>query len=159
MKIADVMTKEVSSCSLANNLAEAARLMWEHDFGCVPIVSTDGKPVAMLTDRDVCMAAYTQGVPLRDISVSSAASKDVYSIRADKSTEAGEQLMKLRQVRRLPVVDEAGKLIGVVSLNDLARRATAPGQPRRDGPTAINIAETLGAICEHRVPGRAPRAA
>ena len=50
-------------------LARAAQLMWDHDFGALPVVDADGRLVGMITDRDICMAAYLRGQPLHDISV------------------------------------------------------------------------------------------
>jgi CBS domain-containing protein len=64
----------------ADDLAAAAAVMWDHDCGCVPVVDSENRPIAMLTDRDVCMAAYTQGLPLRAMSVSSAASKGIFTV-------------------------------------------------------------------------------
>jgi len=151
MNVGEVMTKEVFSCMAADDLAKAAGLMWEHDCGCVPVVNSENVPIAMLTDRDACMAAYTQGMPLRAISVSSAASKSVWVVGARDSIDAAEELMKRNQVRRLPVVDRDGRLVGLISLNDIARQAGRPSSRGSNGVTAIGVTQTLAAICEpHR---------
>ena len=60
MKIKDVMTPNVRTCFMSDSLATAAQLMWDHDCGCVPVLSEDARVVGMLTDRDICMAAYFQ---------------------------------------------------------------------------------------------------
>ena len=67
MKVADSMTRDVRACSVHDSLNAAARVMWENDCGCVPIVDSQGRLVGIVTDRDICMATYTQGVPLEDV--------------------------------------------------------------------------------------------
>ena len=73
-RVREVMTKDVLTCSVSDRLNRAAQLMWESDCGCIPIVEEHGMLVGMLTDRDICMAAYTSGKPLSEISVTSAMS-------------------------------------------------------------------------------------
>ena len=117
--------------------------MWEHDCGVVPVVDAEERVLAMLTDRDVCMAAFTQGKPLAELPVSIAASKRVFWVHPHDSVETAERLMRKQQIRRLPVVDERGRLVGLLSLNDLARHAGG----RDDDLSTREISQTLGAIC------------
>jgi CBS-domain-containing membrane protein len=80
----------------------------------------------MLTDRDICMAAYTRGLVLGEIAVSSVMSAHVFSCRPSDSLRSLMSAMSNHQVRRVPVVDDADKVIGIVSLADIARLAQAP---------------------------------
>jgi CBS domain-containing protein len=98
--------------------------MWNHDIGCLPIVDHEGRIIGMLTDRDVCMAAYLQGGPLTSASVTSAMSKEVYTCSEGDDTSTVETLMREKQVHRLPVVDAERRPIGIISINDLAREAS-----------------------------------
>jgi CBS domain-containing protein len=140
MRIAEFMTQGVYTVHAHETLDKAAGVMWEHDCGAVPVVGHDGRVVAMITDRDVCMAAYTQGKPLSEISVSSAMSHHCVSCNAEESAQAAERMMRQHQVRRLPVVDDMGHLVGIVSLNDIVlEAATKPA----------DMAVTLAAICRH----------
>src|ERR1700693_2016345 len=92
MKISDLMTKEVRACHQHDSLNRAAQLMWENDCGAVPVVDSDLKVIGMLTDRDICMAAYTQGIALVEASVGSAMSCDVCVCGAsDNITSAAER--------------------------------------------------------------------
>jgi len=151
MNVREVMTHDIRTCTRNTPLDSVAKEMWEHDFGCMPVVDSEGRAVAMITDRDVCMAAYTQGLPLGKIFVGSAASRGIVTLRADATLEAAEDLMQKNKVRRIPVVDSDGRPIGMVSMNDLARRAN--GKKRRsDGLDAESIVRTLAAVCEP--PGR-----
>ena len=148
MNVEQVMTRDVTACRPEDSLVRAAQIMWEHDRGCVPVLDGGGRVVAVITDRDVCMAAYTRGLPLRDMSVGSAASRRLISVVAGDEVATAEQLMREYQIRRLPVVDSAGKLLGMLSTTDLARRA-------RDGHrfeelSAEGVVKTLAAICTPR---------
>ncbi len=161
MKVRDLMTSDVKHCGVNDSLNRAAQIMWESDCGCVPVVDEQARPVGILTDRDVCMAAYTQGVALAAASVASAMAREVYSCGpADSLAEALKQ-MKTHRVRRLPVVDDDGRLVGIISLNDIARegeRERAAKLKRRQVKDS-EIAQALGAICSRDVSEAATRAA
>ncbi len=147
MNVDEIMTRDVQTCRPDQTLAEAANVLWEHDCGVVPVVDDAGRVVGMLTDRDICMAAFFQGEPLGSISVRTAMSKEVYaSVLGDDVREA-EKTMRERQVRRLPVLDSRGHLHGLLSVNDLARSAAGKNGRRVDRG---EIVETLGAIGRHR---------
>ncbi len=131
MNVGEMMTRQVRTCSPNDSLNTVAQLMWENDCGCIPVVDAEGKAVAMITDRDICMAAYTQGQPLMSMPVSSAASQCVVTVGENESMDAAEGLMQKHQIRRIPVVDATGKPIGIVSMNDLARHAQRGGHRHR----------------------------
>jgi CBS domain-containing protein len=146
MKIEDLMSKDLHTCSPSETLDCAARVMWECDCGVVPIVDGAAHVVGMITDRDVCMAAYTQNKLLSQIPISSIGMKPVVTVRPDESPEQAESLMQRHQLRRLAVVDRDDRLVGMLSLNDLARRA---GRSPRDVKSEA-IARTLAAISQPR---------
>ena len=117
-----------------HRLDQAARLMWDGNCGSVPIVDGTGRAIAMLTDRDICMAAYTQGKPLHEISVGIAMSKSLQSCALEDTIEHVERLMAEHQIRRIPVLDPAGRPVGMLSLSDLAR--VAPKQHAEPSPAS-----------------------
>lgn len=123
MRIEKIMHRPVVTCHVDDHLGKAARLLWEQDCGVLPVVDGTGRVVAMITDRDICMAAYTKGLPLEAIQVRSAMSKQLYSCHPDDPVFEAEKRMSEKQVRRLPVVDGQGRVLGILSLNDLAREA------------------------------------
>ncbi len=148
-----IMSQPVAVCQLSDNLEQAARLMWEDDCGAVPVVDSAGRAVAMLTDRDICMAAYTQGKPLHQIGVSTAMSKSLQSCLPDDTLERAEQLMMEHQLRRIPVLDYDGHPLGILALNDLARAANHqhPAAPAGlDGVSLMTAARTMAAVCAPR---------
>ena len=127
MNVADVMTSPARCVRAQDSLEQASRLMWDHDIGSVPVVDAQGRAIAMVTDRDICMAVYTRGKRVAELSVQDAMSRAVYTCHREDKLGAAERTMRVHQVRRLPVVDDAGQLVGVLSLNDIARaRANSP---------------------------------
>jgi CBS domain-containing protein len=150
MKISQIMTRDVELCSSEDNLAAAASRMWDCDLGVLPVVDGDGQVIGMVTDRDICMAALTRGQALHEILVSVAMSKEVLSCAPDATLIEAEEIMRSGQVRRLPVIDSEASLVGIVSLNDLARLAEREiGRKNRD-LSAQEVAATLAAVCEPR---------
>jgi CBS domain-containing protein len=145
MKIAQLMTKDVKTCRNTDMLDAAVRLMWDCDIGSLPVIDDTGQLVGMVTDRDACMAAFLQRQPLHDISVAGAMTKHPVACTTDDNDRDVAGLMAKHKIRRIPVVDDAQRPIGLVSLNDLAC-TMARG---REIPSN-QVATTLAAICEHR---------
>ncbi len=150
--VRQLMTGNPRTCGPADTLHDVARIMWDTDCGCVPVVDADGRAVAMITDRDICMAAYTQGKPLGAILVSSASSRSLVAAREGDTLQTALDSMRDARVRRLPVIDAAGRLVGVLSWSDLVRHEHL-GAPSSGGE-ADRLASTFAAICE-REPKRA----
>lgn len=152
--VSQVMSAHAVRCRPADTLDAAARTLWDADCGALPVVDDDGKLVGIVTDRDICMAAWTRGLPLAQITVAQTMTEHVYSVLADQDTAVAEAIMAMHQVRRLPVVDAHQRPIGIVTIGDLIREAAA-----RDGRLADElgtIARTLAIIVEPRRPDAAP---
>ena len=145
MNVQELMSTDVKSCHMNDPLDRAAQIMWEHDCGAVPVLDDDSRVVGMLTDRDICMASYTQGRLLARIPVSSACAHAVHSCKMTDSLQTAENIMRMAQVRRIPVVDDEGKLRGMLSLGDLALHLHRPGR-KTDGLSYQSVAQTLAAI-------------
>lgn len=125
MKIASLFHRTVTSCADRDCLDFAASLMWRHNIGCLPVVGDSGQLIGMLTDRDIALAAFLQGSPLRAITVSSVMRKELITCTADDDVEQVLKTMIAHRLRRVPVVDQDGRLVGILSLNDIARAAMA----------------------------------
>jgi CBS domain-containing protein len=151
MKVADIMTKDVATCAPGDGLSRAAQLMWDHRCGSLPVLDGDGAVVGFITDRDVCMAAYTQGRRLDDITVDTAMSRPALTCAPVTNVEDAEDAMMAHAVRRLVVVDAGGRLAGLVSIDDVARRSAAwEGGGDID---AERVALTLGEIARRTTAG------
>jgi CBS domain-containing protein len=149
MKVEQLMSGPVVSCPPDASLADAATLMWNHDIGCVAVVDPEQRPIGMITDRDICMAALHGSRPLNSIRVSAAMSRDIASVRSGDSIQAAQEQMSKRQVRRLPVLDGGNKLVGMISVNDLTRASTGPTRAP-EGIEPREIAQALAAIGKPR---------
>ena len=147
MKVEDIMTKSPVSVSASQHLNDAAYLMWEMDCGCLPVKNDKNCVAGVITDRDICMAAYTKGLPIEAIPVSTAMSKTIYSCFAEDAIESAEEVMRHHQVRRLPVVDKKLKLVGMLSLNDIA--LAYKNRLLNSSIKATDVAKTLASVCEH----------
>ena len=158
MLVENLMTRQVQSCQVGDSLAHAAQLMWQHDCGAIPVCAGDGaqRVVGVITDRDICMSALFEGKPLKDLRVNEAMSKSVTTVRPSDSLAQAERVMRDSHIRRLPVIDHDGALIGMISLADLAREAIRERSHPRKEVTENDIGNTLAAICE---PPRHPLAA
>lgn len=130
-----LMSRTVHSCRANDSLNFAAQLMWDHDSGVVPVVEANGRLCGIITDRDICMAAYTQGKLLADARVGDVMSRPVQTCQPQDSLDRVATIMAGAQVRRLPVVDTDGCPLGIISLSDIALAAGAAG--RREGQAIV----------------------
>ena len=135
MHIRDVMTPNPRTVTPNDSIQNAARIMRDEDTGAVPVVE-NGKPVGIVTDRDIVIRAVAEGGqfnrPVREIVTSG-----VVSATPEMSTREAAELMGEHQVRRLPVVDN-NRLVGIVSIGDLAVKE---GKDSRVGDALQHISE------------------
>lgn len=157
MNVEDLMTTAVETCRPGDTLNRPAQIMWERDCGAIPVVDDDGRPIAMITDRDICIAAYTTGRPLGSVPVSLAMSRRIVVCAQHEPVAMAESIRRSQQIRRLPIVDREGKLVGLLSLNDIATHAKKPRKAGllADGLGPDAIASTLAAICSRSPAGQA----
>ena len=146
MKISEIMTKDPRSVSPDTPVSEAARLMKEEDVGLVPVVErvggaeTRGRLVGVVTDRDIAIRAVAEGRAV-DVPVSDVMSGGVKTCSPEDSVEDAMSLMGREQVRRIPIVDERGSLVGVVAQADIVRMS---GKDRKAEQTVEQISQPGG---------------
>lgn len=122
--IRDVMTGEPRTVSNGDTVLEAARLMREEDAGVVPIVD-GGRLVGVVTDRDVALRLVAEGKDAGSTTVDEIASRELVTIDPQQSLDEAARLMAEHQLRRLPVCEEDGRLVGIVAQADVAKHAKA----------------------------------
>ena len=125
MWIRDIMTRNVECVWPDDTLQEAALKMKELDVGPMPVCDYD-RVVGMLTDRDITVRAVAEGRDPRSTRVRDVMTRNVVSCSEDDAVEEAARLMQERQIRRLLVLDRDKRLIGIVSLGDLAAEAEDP---------------------------------
>jgi CBS domain-containing protein len=149
MRIKDLMTQPVASVRSTDSTAVAARLMWDCDCGAVPVLDDEGRAIAMITDRDICMAALMRDRAPSAIPVSDAMSADLQSCGPDDRLSTAEKLMRTYQIRRIPIVDRERRPIGMLSLADIVRaKDRLKGRAAKEKEVAPKeVAVTLADIC------------
>ena len=143
--VGTIMNAAAASCRPDDTLAQCAQQMWEHCCGSVVVVDDADRPIAMVTDRDVAMACYLQGRALGEISVRTAMSTTLYAIHESQSIWAAEGVMRRMGVQRLPVVGDDARLVGVVSIDDIARHVSHCTQ-EKDALSPESFAATIAAL-------------
>jgi CBS domain-containing protein len=148
MKIATLMTTHVATVRMDEPLSIAAERMWTRDCGVLPVIDTDERVVGMVTDRDICMSTWMNGCAPQALNVATAMSRSLHSCSPDDSLDSAEQLMRENQIRRLPVVDRGGKLVGILSLADIVREAQRERARGQKDVAPTEVTATLANICE-----------
>jgi CBS domain-containing protein len=157
MKVSDLMTSNVACVRSGESLSTAARVMWDCDCGATPVVDDDTgeRVVGMITDRDICMATWSKDRSPSAIRVADAMTRDVWSCGPNDSLMSAESLMRSKQIRRIPVVDENQKLLGILCLADIAKRGKGGISAIGGELPSSEIASTLAGIVEPRSNGHA----
>ena len=138
MKVSEAMTNDVCLTSPDQSIHEAARLMAEIDAGALPVEEND-RLVGMLTDRDIAIRAVAEGWP-PETTVREVMSNDVLYCYEDEDLDDVARNMSDLKVRRLPVLNRDKRLVGILSLGDLAQKEDA----RTAGLTIAHISEHGG---------------
>jgi CBS domain-containing protein len=145
MNVEQIMQTQVRSCRPSDSAQVAALAMRDADCGVLPVTTDEEALVGIVTDRDLLLKAAEKALPLSEITVEDAMSSQSYVCLAEDDVRVVERLMCRHQVRRIPVVDPGGHVVGIVSLSDLARVQTA--QPTGDtSPDRQVVAATFEAI-------------
>ena len=158
MNVESLMTHDIEACMPDSTLTDAAMIMWRRDCGIVPVVRPDTQEITgVITDRDICMAAATRHARTDDLYVRDVMTKEgVTTVTPNDSVRTAVQRMAEAQVRRIPVTDRSGVLVGMISLNDIALAAEKTDRRVEGIPTYSDTVDALKAVCTHRnpVPGR-----
>ena len=119
----EVMTRGVKTVRRDNPLREVAQIMKDEDCGVVPIVDERGSLAGIVTDRDLTIRAFTGGKSLDQLRVADVMTDDVECVHPDEDIHSIISLMGKKQIRRLPVVERDDRVIGIISMGDIANRA------------------------------------
>lgn len=152
MKVKELMTAEtVKSCDVETKLHEVAKIMKETNCGALPVVDREKRVVGIVTDRDICLALANQGVSAPENEVHMVMTHQVHKVKEDDKVDTVLREMRIYQVGRIPVVDEAGKLKGIVSVHNLLSQAgTSNGRLEMGSITSSgeSLMKTIHAITD-----------
>lgn len=123
MQVRDIMTENPACCAPETSLEDVARIMADQDCGEIPVLDERGRPIGVVTDRDITCRAVARGKDPASTAARDVMTGSVITTTPDASLEHALAQMEERQVRRMPVVDENGVCCGIVSQADVARTA------------------------------------
>lgn len=139
MEVKDCMTKNVCCCNPGTNVADVAKLMCDNHVGCIPVCNEDNGVVGILTDRDVILRTISCNKDAKTTQVYEVMSCNVCTCKQDATIDEATKLMSDFQIRRIPVCDQNNKIVGILSLGDLANHDKQVGQNQ--------VCNTLECIC------------
>ena len=144
LRVHELMTRRVASVHPASSVERAARLMEECDCGALPVIGDNGVLIGMVTDRDIAIRIVARGRDVRTAIVADCMTERVFACYATESVRECMRQMARHRVRRVPIVDERGRLVGIVAQGDLARHASH----RSDADERTAMTEVVGAVSE-----------
>lgn len=118
----DVMTKDPSTVSAQSLVTEAAQLMEREGVGSIPVCENGGRLEGILTDRDIAVRVVAGGLNPQQTRIADVMTRDPQCVKADEPIDRALEVMESRQVRRIPVIDGGGKLVGIIAQADIATR-------------------------------------
>ena len=135
-KTSEIMTKDPVSLSPGDTAQQAAQLMKSNHIGPIPVVDGERKLVGIVTDRDLAIKVVAEGRSAQDTKVSDVMSSKLFTCGPNDDVEKAIETMEEHQVRRIPVVDDQNRLLGIVAQADVATRS---GQTKRLGKAVEGI--------------------
>lgn len=144
MNVEQVMSRDVAVCSPEDSLESVAMLMWNNNCGAIPVVDDDGRPCGMVTDRDVAMASALQHKPLWDIRTQDVSRGAVYTCTPNDELQQALETMRDQKIRRLAVVDESGRIRGLLSIDDVIQCAGSGD----DSPHYDELFPAIKEVCQ-----------
>ena len=145
MYITEAMVTDVKTCLAGANLDDIARQMWEHDVGSIPVVTDDNRPIGIITDRDIAMAAMLNHQPLWEIkAMQLIEGQHLCCCHAEETLESCLVKMQQNSIRRVPVVTGDGSLNGIISMGDAV--AFSRNRSRAGDQNAIETEDVMGML-------------
>ncbi|HJU12663.1 MAG TPA: CBS domain-containing protein [Candidatus Binataceae bacterium] len=130
MKVHEIMTSAVECCTPSDTAHKAAEFMREADAGVIPVIVSKDDPtvIGVVTDRDLCMDVVARGRHPDEVKVNECMTRNVVMCRPEDEVERAADLMAEKQIRRMPVVNDKGAILGIVSLADVARSSRSASE-------------------------------
>jgi CBS domain-containing protein len=122
----EIMTRDPACCSATDTVKKAAELMRDVDVGPIPVLDKDSNLTGIVTDRDLVLNVLARGLDAEETKVSEAMTNDPVSCRENEPIEDAMEKMETYQIRRLPVVDSSGHVVGIIAQADIATRIQDP---------------------------------
>lgn len=137
MDVRSVMTPDPATCQVTSPLREVARLMLENDCGLVPVIDEQGRAVGTVTDRDIALRVVAEGRDPAQCTAQDCMTSPVASVNIESSLTEATELMESEQIRRVLVIDQDGRLCGVIAQADVA----LSGRDRKTAELVKHVSE------------------
>ena len=137
MQVADVMTRDVEFVEASATVAEAAMAMGDLGVGALPVGTADDLQ-GIVTDRDILFRVVAKGLANKAVTVGEVMTTTIFSCRQEDAVTTALNLMGARNIRRLPVLDASGQMVGLVTLADLSRRLLLDSSTVQQAVTAMS---------------------
>lgn len=148
MIVRDVMTRDPVCCLTTDSAQQVAGILHKQNVGSIPVVSDKAsrKLIGIITDRDLCCSVVAKGLDPKSTPIEKFVSRNSATCRESEALDHCERLMQTRQVRRIPIVDDDGRVIGIVSQADLAlndepekvaKMVAAISKPQSSAPVSV----------------------
>lgn len=152
MKVKDIMVRAAASCAPRTNLGAAVEILWNRNCGILPIINEEEKVIGVVTDRDLCVALGTRNRLPGEVTVGEVTAGKVFTCRPSDDVHTALATMASEKVRRLPVVNDDGRLEGLLSMDDVVLHS----QPRSGGrPSELShddVLETMKRLYRPELP-------
>ncbi|KXS52473.1 CBS domain-containing protein [Marinobacter persicus] len=154
MSVAEIMHKNATCCDQDSTLDDLARTMWENDLGIVPIIDERKQLKGVVTDRDIAMAATLQHKPLWEMKASDLiANKQCHVCHPEDDIHDVLKMMSQSQVRRVPVLNGQGEVMGMIGMHDIVEHTTNSGKARSENQYAASeLIEALRQVSRPNLP-------
>ena len=140
MKVNECMCQDVCFVKPDCNVYDAARIMNENHIGCIPVVDENKSLVGVLTDRDIVLRTVACDKNAKQTQVSEIMTTNVCTCGCEKDIEEAQNIMSQNQIRRIPVVDDQNKIVGILTLGDLVNNCKKTGD--------FKFSKTMEDICD-----------
>jgi CBS domain-containing protein len=145
MTVRDLLIRDAATCAPRVDLEQVVQLMLERDCGFIPVIDPDGSVAGVVTDRDICVALAAHRRTPAHVTAEEAMTHPVFACLVDDDVATALKTMRDRRIRRLPVLNRAGRMQGVISINDIVLATQQKG-----GPAIEDTMAAMRAICRHR---------
>ena len=140
MKVKDCMCSDVFWIAPNTSVNEAAKIMGEKHVGCLPVCDENQNICGIVTDRDILLRVVANDKDTNTCQVSEIMTSNVFTCKEDDEMTNAQTQMKENQIRRLPVCDSTNKVVGILTLGNIAQNDTEIGKQQ--------VSDTLNAICD-----------
>jgi len=152
MKVKDIMMRTPARCRSDTNLGAAVEIMWSRNCGMLPVVNPEEKVIGVVTDRDLCIALGTRNRLAGEIAVWDVASDKVFACNPEDDIHTALATIAKSKVRRLPVINTAGKLEGILSMDDVVLHSESKVSEKTPGLSYDDVVDTLKKLYRPELP-------